>query len=457
MTTYLDLVAVGTIADVMRLQGENRVIVTYGLLLLQQTDNPGLRMLMREAGVETRRMTASVVSFTLAPRINAAGRMGCADEAAQLFLTDSPSHAQEIAALLCCQNKERQNAENEILRQAYEVLQKEYDPQEDRMIVLWGENWHHGVIGIVSSRISDRYGCPTVLISLDGDQGKGSGRSVNGFNLFEALEDSSQYLEKFGGHALAAGLTISRDMLPAFKQSICAYAKKNITEEDLLTACTYAFEGGWNNVKLYFMMGLPTETNADFDEMSQLCKNIAYRWRMTTPNRARGVKITASTSCFVPKPQTPFQWDAQATKEELDEKTAYLRQVMKTKNVTFRWHASDTSFLEGAFARGDRRMAEVLYTAWKSGCKMDGWEDCFSLEKWMDAFRTVGLDPAFYANRQRPLDEVFPWDHIGCGTTKEHLKREWERSRRAEPTPSCLEKCAGCGAAGLLKGCACSV
>lgn len=251
-----------------------------------------------------------------------------------------------------------------------------------------------------------------------------------------------------------SGLTFAAE---AGSQRLRDVINKNITEEDLLTACTYAFEGGWNNVKLYFMMGLPTETNADFDEMSQLCKNIAYRWRMTTPNRARGVKITASTSCFVPKPQTPFQWDAQATKEELDEKTAYLRQVMKTKNVTFRWHASDTSFLEGAFARGDRRMAEVLYTAWKSGCKMDGWEDCFSLDKWMDAFRTVGLDPAFYANRQRPLDEVFPWDHIGCGTTKEHLKREWERSRRAEPTPSCLEKCAGCGAAGLLKGCACSV
>lgn len=234
MTTYLDLVAVGTIADVMRLQGENRVIVTYGLLLLQQTENPGLRMLMREAGVETRRMTSSVVSFTLAPRINAAGRMGCADEAAELFLTDSPHRAQEIAALLCSQNKQRQNAENEILRQAYDVLQKEYDPQEDRMIVLWGENWHHGVIGIVSSRISDRYGCPTVLISLDGDHGKGSGRSVNGFNLFEALEHSSQYLEKFGGHALAAGLTISRDMLPAFKKSICAYAKQNITEQDLM-------------------------------------------------------------------------------------------------------------------------------------------------------------------------------------------------------------------------------
>ncbi|MDO4175452.1 MAG: single-stranded-DNA-specific exonuclease RecJ [Eubacteriales bacterium] len=233
LTDYLDLVAVGTIADVMLLQGENRIIVTYGLALLQQTENPGLRMLMRESGVETRRMTSSVVSFTLAPRINAAGRMGCADQAAELFLTDSPSRAQDIAAMLCCQNKERQNAENAILRQAFEVLQKEYDPQEDRMIVLWGENWHHGVIGIVSSRISDRYGCPTVLISLDGDQGKGSGRSVNGFNLFEALENSAQFLEKFGGHALAAGLTIARDQLPAFKQSICAYAKENISEEDL--------------------------------------------------------------------------------------------------------------------------------------------------------------------------------------------------------------------------------
>ena len=231
---YLDLVAVGTIADVMLLQGENRVIVANGLQLLQQTQNPGLRMLMRESGVELRRMTASIVSFTLAPRINAAGRMGCADKAAELFLTENPSRAQEIAAMMCRQNKERQNAENAILTQAFDALQKEFNPQLDRMIVLWGENWHHGVIGIVSSRISDRYGCPTVLISLEGDQGKGSGRSVGGFNLFQALENSSEYLEKFGGHALAAGLTIARDQLPAFKQSICAYARENIKEEDLV-------------------------------------------------------------------------------------------------------------------------------------------------------------------------------------------------------------------------------
>lgn len=234
LASYLDLVSVGTIADVMLLQGENRVIVANGLRVLQQTHNPGLRMLMRESGVEMRRMTSTIVSFTLAPRINAAGRMGCADQAAELFLTDNPLRAQEIAAMLCSQNKERQNAENAILKQAFDVLQKEYDPQVDRMIVLWGENWHHGVIGIVSSRISDRYGCPTVLISLDGDQGKGSGRSVGGFNLFEALENSAQYLEKFGGHALAAGLTISREQLPAFKKSICDYARENIHDEDLM-------------------------------------------------------------------------------------------------------------------------------------------------------------------------------------------------------------------------------
>ncbi|MGN1013809.1 MAG: TIGR03960 family B12-binding radical SAM protein [Butyricicoccus sp.] len=251
-----------------------------------------------------------------------------------------------------------------------------------------------------------------------------------------------------------SGLTFAAE---AGSQRLRNVINKNLTEEDLLNACKIAFEGGWNNVKLYFMMGLPTETNEDFDEMSRLCKSVAWCWRQNTPNRARGVKITASTSCFVPKPQTPFQWDAQATKAELDEKTAYLREVMKTKNVTFRWHDSDASFLEGVFARGDRRLCDVLYTAWKSGCKMDGWDACFSLEKWMDAFRVCGIDPAFYANRQRPLDEVFPWDHIGCGTTKEHLKREWERSRRAETTPACMEQCAGCGAGSLMKGCGCHV
>lgn len=232
--SYIDLVAVGTIADVMPLVGENRIIVAWGLQRLQRTQNPGLRMLIREAGVEERRMTSSLVSFTLAPRINAAGRMGCADKAVQLFLTEDEALAQELSALLCCQNRQRQNEENQILQQAYETLKTEYHPETDRIIVLWGENWHHGVVGIVSSRISDRYGCPTVLISMEGDVGKGSGRSVRGFNLFDALEHSSRYLERFGGHALAAGLTIQREHLEDFKACITEYARENLNEEDAI-------------------------------------------------------------------------------------------------------------------------------------------------------------------------------------------------------------------------------
>lgn len=251
-----------------------------------------------------------------------------------------------------------------------------------------------------------------------------------------------------------SGLTFAAE---AGSQRLRDVINKNLTQDDILNACRIAFEGGWNNVKLYFMMGLPTETQEDLDAMSALCREVAWCWRQNTPNRARGVKITASASCFVPKPQTPFQWDAMCTQEELQEKTDYLRGVMKTKNVTFRWHDSDTSFMEGVFARGDRRTGKALYEAWKSGCKMDGWDQCFDLQKWLAAFEKCGLDPAFYANRARPLDELFPWDHIGCGTTKEHLKREWQRSREAVTTPDCMTKCAGCGSNRLLNGGTCCV
>ncbi|MCB6365462.1 TIGR03960 family B12-binding radical SAM protein [Intestinibacillus massiliensis] len=232
---------------------------------------------------------------------------------------------------------------------------------------------------------------------------------------------------------------------------------KNLEEEDLLNACEIAFRGGWNNIKLYFMIGLPTETSEDLDGIAEICKKVAYTWRMTTANRARGVKVTASASCFVPKPQTPFQWDAQNTLPMLAGKQDYMKKIMKTKNVTYNWHDAKTSVLEGAIARGDRRQGKVIYTAWKSGCVFDGWDQLFSLDKWLEAFAACGLDPLFYSARQRPLDELFPWDHIGCGTTKAHLKREWERSRDAVPTPDCKTKCAGCGANALLEGGKCCV
>lgn len=232
---------------------------------------------------------------------------------------------------------------------------------------------------------------------------------------------------------------------------------KNLEEEDLLNACEIAFKGGWNNIKLYFMIGLPTETSEDLDGISEICKKVAYCWRVNTTNRGRGVKVTASASCFVPKPQTPFQWDAQNTLEMLAGKQDYMKKIMKTKNVTYNWHDAKTSVLEGAIARGDRRQGKVIYTAWKNGCVFDGWDALFSLEKWNEAFTACGLDPLWYSARQRSLEEVFPWDHIGCGTTKAHLIREWKKSREAIPTPDCGTKCAGCGANSLLEGGKCRV
>ena len=234
LETYADLVALGTVADVMPLVGENRAIVSAGLRRMEHTENMGIEMLLREAGQKERRLTASAISFILAPRINAAGRMGHADMAAELFLTDDPRRAQQLAAALCEQNKQRQTTENRILEQALAQLRQEYNPLEDQVIVLAGENWHHGVIGIVSSRICDRYSCPTVLIAMDGDKGKGSGRSIKGFNLYDALEHSADLLEKFGGHELAAGLTIDRGQIPALKERLAAYAAEYTDPHELM-------------------------------------------------------------------------------------------------------------------------------------------------------------------------------------------------------------------------------
>lgn len=232
---YADLVALGTVADVMPITGENRVIVAAGLKKMAATGNVGLEMLLREAGMKHRRLTSSTISFVLAPRINAAGRMGRAELAAELFLTHDPVRAQSLAAQLCEQNKLRQNEENQILTQALARLRKEYNPLEDKIIVLAEKGWHHGVIGIVCSRLCDRYGCPVVLISLDEDgTGKGSGRSVGGFNLFDALTSCEDLLERYGGHALAAGLTVDADKVDTLRERLRAYAETHVTMAELV-------------------------------------------------------------------------------------------------------------------------------------------------------------------------------------------------------------------------------
>lgn len=234
LDAFADLVALGTVADVMPLVGENRILVAAGLTRMAETRNLGLTMLLREAGQSDRKLTASTISFILAPRINAAGRMGHADLAAELFLTDDPDRAQLLAAQLCEQNKQRQAAENRILVDALQKLRHAYDPLEDQVIILTGEDWHHGVIGIVSSRICDRYSCPTILIALDDGVGKGSGRSIKGFNLYEALSAAAPLLEKFGGHELAAGLTIREENIDAFRQTVKEYAAAHVDPSELM-------------------------------------------------------------------------------------------------------------------------------------------------------------------------------------------------------------------------------
>lgn len=233
MAQYADIVAIGTVADVMPLVGENRTIVAQGLGLLEHTGNQGLRMLMQKLGLDPAAVSANAVGFTMAPRINAAGRMGGAGQAAELFLTEDPRQAMALAEELCELNRRRQQEENDIFQQIVGRLDGQFDPKQDKALVLWGENWHNGVIGIVASRLADRYGVPAVLISLDGQMGKGSGRSVPGFNLYAALEHCGELLEKYGGHELAAGLTVRRENLEEFRRRLAEYAAQRLDQDQI--------------------------------------------------------------------------------------------------------------------------------------------------------------------------------------------------------------------------------
>ncbi|NMA08918.1 MAG: single-stranded-DNA-specific exonuclease RecJ [Clostridiales bacterium] len=229
---YAELVCLGTVADVMPLRGESRVIVNYGLRKLAYTRSVGLRALLRESGVLSgkRPLSATSLSFALAPRINAAGRFGLASRAVELFLTDDDTLAQTIAAELSEINRQRQGTENDMLREALDVLESACDPVRDRAFVLWHEGWHHGILGIVASRLTDRFSRPVILLSVDGDTAKGSGRSIPGFNLYNAL--SHIPTRQFGGHELAAGLTLDTADLERFRDDFCAYAAENLSEED---------------------------------------------------------------------------------------------------------------------------------------------------------------------------------------------------------------------------------
>ena len=246
-----------------------------------------------------------------------------------------------------------------------------------------------------------------------------------------------------------SGLTFAPE---AGTQRLRDAINKNVTEEDLLQSCRTAFSGGFNAVKLYFMLGLPTETDEDILGIAEIAAHVMHVWRESASNKNRGVRITVSTSWFVPKPFTAFQWEPQISLEEYQRRVKLLRQAITTKTVTYNWHDGDTSFLEAVLARGDRRMGKVLELAWRKGAKLDAWEEYFSLERWMEAFRECGLDPHFYANRTRSRDELMPWDMISCGVTDDYLWRERERAYASVTTPDCRTHCSGCGANRLVGG-----
>lgn len=222
---------------------------------------------------------------------------------------------------------------------------------------------------------------------------------------------------------------------------------KGVTEADLIRSVTDAFEQGWSAVKLYFMLGLPTETDEDVLGIADLAQKVrACYFSVPKERRAPGLRITVSASVFVPKNDTPFQWAPQLDYDTVVHRQQLLRQALsRVKGVDFKYHAPDLSYIEAVFARGDRRLAEAMERAWRMGCRFDGWSDQFRYDLWLKAFEEEGLDPDFYALRPRPTDEMFPWDHLDCGVTKAYLLREWEKAQRAECTPDCRKGCTGCG------------
>ena len=250
-------------------------------------------------------------------------------------------------------------------------------------------------------------------------------------------------------HVRKSGLTFAPE---AGTQRLRDAINKNVTEEDLLTSCRTAFSGGWSSVKLYFMLGLPTETDEDVLGIAELARKVLQVWRDVTPNRRRGCRITVSTACFVPKPHTAFQWEPQVEREEYLRRVKLLRDNMREKSITYHWHDPETSFLEAVFSRGDRRLADAIEAAWRDGAKFDSWSEYFSLERWLKALAACGLDPAFYANRTRSRDEVLPWSCVSTGVRTEFLWRERELAYQARITPDCRKQCTGCGADKLYTG-----
>ncbi len=254
---------------------------------------------------------------------------------------------------------------------------------------------------------------------------------IDSFSI--GLADRMQQVRKSGlTFAPEAGTQRMRDVI-----------NKGVTEEDLLNAVSAAFRKGWKSVKLYFMLGLPTETDEDIIGIAQLAKKVVDRYQEITGKR--GAKVTISVSCFVPKAYTPFQWSAQNTLEEFERKQHLLKENIHDRAIQFNYHDARVSRLEGVLARGDRRLSAVIYEAWKRGARFDGWSDQFHEEYWLEAFEALGVDRSRYNERERKKDEVFPWEHTSPGVSRAFLRTEWDRAAKGELTPDCRRgSCTGC-------------
>lgn len=261
-------------------------------------------------------------------------------------------------------------------------------------------------------------------------------------NFSEELLEQTQKIRKTGlTFAPEAGTQRLRDAI-----------NKNVSEEEIVNTCMTAFNGGYSTFKLYFMMGLPTETYDDVAGIAQLAQRVVNLY-YSNPNKpkGKGVTVTCSVAVFVPKPFTPFQWEPQDTMEVVIDKQKHLVSSITSRKINCNWHDAKISYLEAVLARGDRRQGQVIYDAWKHGCKFDGWDDQFKFDVWMESFARCEVDPAFYANRRRSFDEILPWDHLDYGISKSFLIREAKKAYEGKTTPHCRIQCAGCGA-NKLKG-----
>ena len=265
--------------------------------------------------------------------------------------------------------------------------------------------------------------------------------SLRADNFSRELMEKLQTIRKSGlTFAPEAGTQRLRDVI-----------NKNLTEDEILTTCANAFSGGWNNVKLYFMLGLPTETDEDVLGIAELVGKVIQAWKDNASNKKRGLRIHVATAYFVPKPHTPFQWEQQITPEEYLRRCKLLKSHFYSRSIEYNYHAPDLSRLEAVFARGDRRLGAVIEEAVKNGARLDGWDEYFNYSIWFDALKNCGIDTEFYTTRGYGKDEILPWDTIDVGVTKKFLALERERAYKASITPDCREGCAGCGANCLLK------